>query len=164
MKNSILLIFIIGCFFFSVPAAFSTGVTSGKGLKAYSPEGELVGTIEKKKGRFVFYDKDEIHLKKKSKNEWKMFNRDNTFVGILKKEKKVYKFYDNQEEFLGVILLESKILMPRGFNEKKWRLDKSKVPGKGTQYTKVRTPTRAKITPETAWLYLYVLKAIETIE
>ncbi len=110
-----LLIVIIGCFILSVPAAFSAELRSGSSKKAYSPEGELVGTVKKEKGRFVFYDKDEIHLKKKAKNEWKMFNQEKKFVGILKKGDKYYKFYDKQEKLLGLISLKSRELRPRGF-------------------------------------------------
>ena len=70
--------------------------------KTYNPEGDHVGTIKKDKKRFIFYDKDEITLKEKSKpkgirkgkkksvKEWEMYNREDEFVGVLKEEKRFY--------------------------------------------------------------------------
>lgn len=123
--------------------------------ETYNQEGEYVGTIKKEKKRFIFYDKDEINLKKKAKSEWEMYNQIDEFVGILKKEERSYKFYDKQERYLGLILLESKQLMPRGYNIKKKKMA-------GDQIAHKRTAS--KITPETARLYLYIVEAIEKIE
>ena len=155
MKKCILLTVIIVPLLFNLSFALSDEGKDENMWETYNPKGEFIGTIKKEKGRFIFYDKDEINLKAKDKNVWEMYNQDDEFVGILKKEEKSYKFYDNQKSYLGLILLESKELMPRGYNtERKGRVD--------DKITYKRSAT--KITPETARLYLYVVKAIEKIK
>jgi hypothetical protein len=159
MKKGILLMAIMVPFVFCLSVAFSdetkTEAKDENIWETYNQKGEFVGTIKQEQERFIFYDKDEINLKQKDKNEWEMYNQDDEFVGLLKKEQRCFKFYDKQKRYLGLILLESKDLMPRGYNaEKKGMLD-DKIAYKRTA---------AKITPETARLYLYVLKAIEKIK
>jgi len=159
MKKGILLTAMFFLFFFSLPPAFSgerRQEPKDQTLwQTYNPEGEFLGTIRKEKNRFIFYDKDEINLKEKDKNVWEMYKQKDEFVGILKKEKKSYKFYDKKERYLGLILLESKELMPRGYNIKKKMMVDDQI---------VHKRTASKITPETARLYLYVVKAIEKIK
>ena len=135
--------------------------------KTYNPEGGYVGTIKKEKNRFIFYDKDEITLKEKGKKkgirkakqkslkEWEMYNREGELVGILKEEKKSYRFYNNQEKYLGLILKKSKALLPKGYQKKY---------GAMSDGQRVYKKTAVQITPETARLYLYIVKALEQIK
>ena len=108
--------------------------------EAYNPKGEYVGIVKKDKKRFVFYDKDEIELRVKGKNEWEMYNQKDEFVGTLIKKSENLMIYDKQKKYRGVII-GSKNLMPRAH----------------------RTKT-TQLPPETAKLYLYVLKALEQIQ
>lgn len=148
MKKGILAAAIMVPFVFCLSFVFSEEEKDETTWETYNPNGEFIGTIKKEKDRFIFYDKDEINLKEKGKNEWEMYNQNDELVGLLRKEERSFKFYDKEKRYLGLILLESKALMPRGYN-----VD-----------TKIIKKTAAKITPETARLYLYVVKAIEKIK
>lgn len=170
MKKGILFATMFFLFFFGMSPVFSgqqkQEPKDQASWKTFNPEGDHVGTIKKEKKRFIFYDKDEITLKEKSKTkgirkskkksvkEWEMYNREDEFVGILKEEKKSYKFYNNQEKYLGLILKKSKALLPKGYHKKYGSFDGQRV------YQK----TAVQITPETARLYLYIVKALEQIE
>jgi len=157
MKRCMLLMAIIVLLFFSFSAAISGEIKPEKKdsnvWKAYSPEGKFVGTIKKEKKRVIFYDKDQIKLKDRDKNEWNkmrhqekaekewdMYNHKDEFVGTLIKTKEYFKIYDKQKKYQGIII-GSKKLMPRGHMTK-----------------------TTQLTPEAAKLYLDVLEAIEKIK
>jgi hypothetical protein len=155
MKKDVLLMAIWFLFFFGLSPAFSGERSQNSKdqalYEAYNPKGEYVGTIKKEKTRFIFWDKDEINLREKDKNEWEimphqkkaekewdMYNQKDEFVGTLIKKEGNFKIYDKDKKYIGVIIESNKLLV------------------------KPRKPS--PFAPEAAKLYLDVLEAIEKIE
>ena len=145
-------------YFFSVPhrlfPAEKDPFSRANEQKAYNENGDLLGTIKKEAGRFVFYDKDTVTFKKVSKDLWSIYNRDNQYVGKLLMAKTAFKLYNKNGKYIGVVI---------HVNERKAKARNNSPDIKfSDEFEYVSTVvTSLKINPEEAWLYNYVMEAIQ---
>ncbi len=158
-KMNIFSFAILFVFFFAPPifSAEKDPFARTNEQKAYNESGDHVGTIKKESGRFVFYDKDAVILKKASKDTWKIYTAiDNKYVGKLDRSGDTsFRLYNSSNKYIGIVIrIEEK--------------DSKDQSGKhvADNFTNAFQVTQTLVTglnigPEEARLYYYVMEAIQ---
>lgn len=160
MNPLIIFSFAILFVFFSGPPIFSAEkdpFARKTEQKAYNDDGDHIGTIKKEAGRFVFYDKDAVILKKVSKGTWKIYTAiENKYAGKLDKAgDSSFRLYNKKNKFLGIVI---RIKEKDSKSQKSNHLETNFKDE--FQITKTLV-TGVNIESEEARLYYYVMEAIQ---